>query len=298
MTAVLTLWRRLPTVLRALLAGVAVAAAGTLPWAGLSLANQKFLVAVPWAVVVMAIYLWFLWRWLRGDGWPSATAVSRRTSLRANAVEPDAFGLAIFAALIGFAALMPFAILLSRLVTLNAAEAIKLPPGMPAITAFFLLAMASVVAGVVEESAFRGYMQGPIERKHGPATAIALTGALFGLAHFTHHPGLATLAILPYYLLVAAVYGMMAYCTNSIWPGIVLHTGGDVVVFMRWWATGRAEWEVAEAAPQLIWDTGLDTAFWGALVAFVLLGALSAWLFATLAASTRASHRRTIPASA
>jgi membrane protease YdiL (CAAX protease family) len=290
-TAVLTLWQRLPIVLRALLAGVAVAAAGTLPWAGLSLANQKYLVAVPWSVVVMAIYLWLLWRWLRGDGWPSTTAAARRAALRANSVDPDAFGLAIFAALIGFAALMPFAILLSRLVTLNASKPIELPPGMPGITAFLLLAMASVVAGVVEESAFRGYMQGPIERRHGPATAIALTGALFGLAHFTHHPGLATLAILPYYLLVAAIYGMMAYGTNSIWPGIVLHAGGDIVVFTRWWATGRAEWEVAEAPPRLVWETGPDTAFWGALVAFLLFGALSAWLFATLA-STRASRSR------
>lgn len=211
----LTLWQRLPIVLRALLGGTAVAAAGTLPWAGLSVANQKYLVAVPWAVVVMAIYLWFLWRWLRGDGWPSTTSTSRRQSLRANTVEPEAFGLAIFAALIGFAALMPFAMLLGRLVTLNAATPIKLPDGMPFITGFLLIAMASIVAGVVEESAFRGYMQGPIERRHGPATAIVLTGALFGLAHFTHHPGLATLAVLPYYLLVAAIYGMMAYGTNS-----------------------------------------------------------------------------------
>lgn len=297
MFAVLTLWQRLPTVLRATLAGVAVAAAGTLPWAGLSLANQKYLVAVPWAVIVMAIYLWVLWRWLRGDGWPSTTAAARRESLRANTVEPDAFGLAIFAALIGFAALVPFAMLLGRLVTLNAASPMNLPNGMPAITGFFLIAMASVVAGVVEESAFRGYMQGPIERRHGPTTAIVLTGTLFGLAHFTHHPGLATLAILPYYLLVAAIYGMMAYGTNSIWPGIVLHAGGNVLVLSRQWITGRGEWQVADAPPQLVWETGPDTAFWGALVAFLLLGGLSAWLFATLA-STRTSRSRSIAARA
>jgi membrane protease YdiL (CAAX protease family) len=294
---VLTRWRRLPLVLRALLAGTAVAAAGTLPWAGLSLANQKYLVAVPWAVVVMAIYLWFLWRWLRGDGWPSTTSASRRQSLRANTVEPDAFGLAIFAALIGFAALMPFAMLLGRLVTLNAAQPIKLPDGMPFITGFLLIAMASVVAGVVEESAFRGYMQGPIERRHGPATAIALTGALFGLAHFTHHPGWATLAVLPYYLLVAAIYGMMAYGTNSIWAGLVLHAGGDVLVLSRLWITGRGEWQVTETAPRLIWETGPDPAFWGALIAFLLLGALSAFLFATLA-STRAARTRGIASPA
>lgn len=41
---------------------------------------------------------------------------------------------------------------------------------------------------ISEEASFRGYMQGPIERRHGPVVAILVTGTLFGLAHFTH-PG-------------------------------------------------------------------------------------------------------------
>ena len=65
--------------------------------------------------------------------------------------------------------------------------------------------MASIVAGVVEEASFRGYMQGPIERRHGPVVAILVTGSVFGFAHFTHPE--VTLILMPYYLAVAAIYG-------------------------------------------------------------------------------------------
>jgi membrane protease YdiL (CAAX protease family) len=288
----LSLWQRLPVVVRATLAGAFVAALGTIPWALLSLANQKYFVVLPWAVVVMAVYLVFLWRWLRGEGWPGATSAARRSSLRANGVDADAFGMAILAGLIGFAALMPFTILLSKLVTLNQAAPMRTPAGMPALTAFALIAMASVVAGVVEEAAFRGYMQGPIERRHGPATAILLTGMLFGLAHFTHHPSTAVLAMLPYYLFVAALYGMLAYATNSILPGIVLHAGGDVFVLTRWWLTGKGEWELSDKAPSLIWETGPDATFWAALTAFILFGSAAAWAFASLASGARERARQ------
>jgi membrane protease YdiL (CAAX protease family) len=283
----LRFWRRLPVLLRALLAGAAVASAGTLPWAFLSLANQRYLVAVPWAVPVMAIYLWMLWRWLRGDGAPKSTAADRRTSLRANATSPDLFIMTVFAGMLGFVALIPFTILLGRLVTLNQARPIRLPEGMPSITAFALIVMASIVAGVVEEAAFRGYMQGPIERRMGPAIAILLAGALFGLAHFTHHPSAAVLAMLPFYVFVSAVYGMMAYASNSILPGIVLHAGGDVLSISRTWMTGKGEWELTSAPPSLIWDTGPDAAFWGALAAFILLGAVAVTAFVALASSSK-----------
>jgi hypothetical protein len=50
------LWLRLPVVARAVLIGVAAAAAGTLPWAALVSANTRHLSGLPWAVPVMAMY--------------------------------------------------------------------------------------------------------------------------------------------------------------------------------------------------------------------------------------------------
>jgi membrane protease YdiL (CAAX protease family) len=290
---VLTFWQRFPVILRATLMGGAIALTGILPWSTFVLLNQKYWNAIPWAIVPTALWLWLLWKWLGGAGWPRSTSAKRRELRRASDGSPDAFGMAIVAGMIGFAALVPFTLVLNRLVTLNQAKSLGIPPTTPAVTAFLLLVMASIVAGVVEEAAFRGYLQGPIERRHGPAVAILFTGALFGLAHFAHHPGVAVLGMLPFYMFAAAVYGMMAWSTNSIIPGIILHAGGDVFVLTRWWATGKGEWQLTAEPPKLVWETGPDAAFWGALAAFILLGAAATWMFAALASSTTAQHGRT-----
>jgi membrane protease YdiL (CAAX protease family) len=152
------------------------------------------------------------------------------------------------------------------------------PAGMPFVTLFLLLMMASIVAGVTEEAAFRGYMQTPIERRYGVVAAILVNGTMFGLLHFSNHPG-AVLTMLPYYIAVAGVYGGLTWATDSILPALVLHAGGDVFSLTRLWTTGRAEWQLtAEPAP-LVWTSGFDAGFAGALIAFVLLGGATAWAY-------------------
>jgi membrane protease YdiL (CAAX protease family) len=283
----LALWQRLPVIVRAVLAGIAIAAAGVYPWTLAVRANQKFLPVVPWAIVPTAAFLWLLWRWLRGDGWPRGTSAARRMNLRGTAPSPDAFGMAIFAGILGFVALMPGVAVLGRLVSLpSEAQPIHTPANMPAITVFVLLVMASVVAGVVEEAAFRGYLQSPIERRHGPVAAIVIAGLVFGALHYTHHPA-SVLAMLPFYLAISAVYGAMAYFTGSIIPGLVLHAGGDVLSLTRLWITGKPEWQLTSATPKLIRDSGPDAAFWASLALFLVLTAAAVGAFSALAATTR-----------
>jgi len=296
----LSLWGRFPVVVRAVIAGVVIAASGTVPWALLTLANQKVMLAVPWAVAPMAVYLWFWMRYLNGAGWPSATSAARRESLRAGVPSADTFGTAIFAGMLGLMTIVPFAGVLSRLVRLPAeAQPIHAPAGMPFVTVMLLLTMASVVAGVVEEAAFRGYMQGPIERRHGPAVAILGTGAIFGLAHFTHHPT-GVIAMLPYYMFVAAVFGGLAWLTNSIWPGVVVHAIGDVFSLGRLWITGKPEWEMSTGSTPaaLVWNGGVDATFWGNLAGLVVLGGFAVAAYVALASATRAERSARAPQSA
>lgn len=283
----LSLWQRLPVIVRAILAGSAVSAAGMLPWVFFVTWNQKLLVSVPWAVLPTTLYLWLLWRYLQGAGWPRSTVEARRAGLRANRLPSDVWGMALFAGVLGLTALLPLLGVLSRLVRLPAeSQPIIVPPQMPFVTVFLLLVMASVVAGVVEEAAFRGYVQGAIERRHGPVVAILATGALFGLGHFTHHPD-SMLPMMPFYLAVAAIYGSLACLTNSILPGLVLHAGGDVFSLTRLWTTGQPEWQTSSKPPQLIWETGTDPAFWGYLAAFIVVGAAAVWAYAMLASAVR-----------
>jgi len=156
---------------------------------------------------------------------------------------------------------------------------------MPFVTMASLLLMASVVAGIVEEVSFRGYIQRPIERRHGPAVAILVTGLLFGFAHFPHPE--VTLILMPYYLAVAAIYGALAYLTDSVLPGLVLHAVGNVLYFIQLLGQGRAEWQASSKSAALIWDTGADASFWISCVTVVIVGGAMIWAYATLASIVR-----------
>ena len=163
---------------------------------------------------------------------------------------------------------------MARIVPLPAAAPITTPEGMPRFTIFLLLTMSSIVAGVTEEAAFRGYMQGPIERRYGLLPAILVNGTAFGLLHFPNHPA-DVLLMLPYYIAVAAVYGGLTWAANSILPALVMHSGGDVWSLGRLWLTGRPEWQLSSAAPPLVRETGVDAALLIAVGSLALLTMLT-----------------------
>jgi membrane protease YdiL (CAAX protease family) len=187
---------------------------------------------------------------------------------------------ALLAGFVGLTFVVLLQRVLSRLVSLpqqQVPDTLQYPVG----TVLLWVLMSAVVAGVAEEASFRGYMQGLIERRHGPIVAILVTGSLFGLAHFTHPE--VTAVLLPYYLAVAAVYGALAYLTNSILPSVVLHAGGNVLSAFDLFTRGRAEWQASPTPKPLIWVTGPDASFWIWLSLAVLVGAAAVFLYITLA---------------
>ena len=243
-TQLVYLWGCLPVVVRAVLGGLILSAVGTIPWAILVSANFKHWSAVPWAVPPAALYLWAFWRFARGVGWPKATTETRRTLCRANSLPGDVWGMALVAGVMGLAAVMLLQGVMARLVTLPQQQNIE-ASHFPFVTLLSWVLMGSVVAGVVEETSFRGYMQGPIERRHGPVSAILVTGSLFGFAHFTHPE--VGIILLPYYLAVATVYGTLAYLTNSIFPSMVLHAGGNILGALALFGQSRSEWQASSS---------------------------------------------------
>src|SRR5262245_3347689 len=113
------LWLKAPVLLRAAITGVLVAGVGTVPWAVLVSVNSRYLSAWPWAVPVMAVYLWFFWRYfVRGAGWPASSSEARRTNARANPIGGDTWGLAIVAGMLGWGLILLLQGVLGRLVTL------------------------------------------------------------------------------------------------------------------------------------------------------------------------------------
>lgn len=266
----MSIWRRIPALVRAVAAGLVVGLLGTLSWAGLIAANDKYLPTIPWATPVMACILvaWWLY-FARGRGWPNATAEARRRCGRANRVPEHLWGRALGAGMLGLVTTLLFQGVLGRLVTLPQQQELD-PSKYPVLTVIAWVVMSAVVAGVVEETAFRGYIQGGIERRHGLTTAILVTGGLFGLSHFTHPE--VGLVLLPFYLMVAAVYGLLAAATNSIYPSMLLHAGGNVFSAFSFFAQGRSEWQLTAVPPRTIWQTGIDGSFLANLAMLAIVG--------------------------
>ncbi len=142
----------------------------------------------------------------------------------------------------------------------------------PFLLALSALVMSGVVSGIFEEASFRGFLQAPLEQRYGPAIAIAVTSLFFALIHITH--GLALLAfLLPYYLAVSVVYGILAWRTGSILPGVALHSIGDAVSNVVAWRGGPP------VARPLVRRTGPDWRFGMAVAAVIILAFVAAWAF-------------------
>ena len=279
------MWGRLPVIVRAVLTGVVAGAAGTLAWAGLVSANTRHGSALPWAVPVMAVYLVLYWRYLaRGRGWPQSTAAARRANARANALHADAWGAAMVAGMLGLVSILLLQGVMSRLVVLPQQRELDVSR-YPALTVLLWVVMGAVVAGVVEEMSFRGYLQRPIERRYGPVVAVLVSGGVFGLVHFTH-PEIG-LVLLPYYLAVSAVYGALAYLTDSIFPSMLLHAGGNMFSVFDLFTRGRSEWQLSTTARPLVWQTGPDAAFVANVAGLLVVGTLAVFAYVALAGVTR-----------
>ncbi len=259
------------TIVEAVAVGMLVVLAGTLPRNALFAANLQVLPHVPWAVPAIAIYLWFLWRYLGGRGGPADTSAYRRAGLRANRVPAVVWAWSLITGGLGIVALVLGLRVANQIVTLPVQQLPDLS-GVPTFTVWALLIAAAPVAGLVEEAAFRGYMQGPIERAAGLPAAVLITGTMFAVAHLDFTP-----ILWPYYVAVAALYGYVTFHAGSIWPAVVLHTAGNLYSNTDLLLHGRAEWQAPVAAAGLVWSTGIDRTLVWLLAALVLTGAATAW---------------------
>jgi membrane protease YdiL (CAAX protease family) len=79
-----------------------------------------------------------------------------------------------------------------------------------------LLLMVAVVAPLLEEFLFRGWIQRSLERRTLPWRAILITAVLFGVVHGDAFG-------LPLRVVFGVASGYAAYTTRSIWPSVVLH---------------------------------------------------------------------------
>jgi membrane protease YdiL (CAAX protease family) len=125
--------------------------------------------------------------------------------------------------------------------------------------------MTAFVAGVVEEAAYRGYMQGMLERRFHAPLAIAIVTIVFTSVHLFGGS-----KILPLALPVCAtsiVLGILTVITRSVLPAVVIHVLADT-------ATLPIEWGLVGKLPVgRFYRNGLDASFAGSVLVLLVASA-------------------------
>jgi len=239
------------TVVRAAVVALAIALLPQAVWSALILTNLRFTPRLPWAIAVIGLLLWLMWRYLGGAFPPGRTAASRRAHLRASRVAPNAFAWALVAGGLSLAALSGFWIALARLIRMPGSV---LPPASGASE---FVVVAAVVAGasispLCEQAGIWGYGQVMLRQAFNRRSAIILSALIFAVA--PHPPfGVPLLSKLLFFFLVGLTFSVMADVTDSILPGLATHAVGLLMFFVLIWPRdpGRA----------LVANSGVDTWF-------------------------------------
>lgn len=213
-------------------------------------------------------YCWYF----SGRGRPQTSQDWRRRRFRGTKLPLQVWFWSLAAGALAATSLIALQLVLLRLVHLPSRPQPPLP-SIPLHTLLPLSVMSAFASGIPEEVGFRGYMQSTLEQRYAPASAIALTSLAFMLAHLNHGVSSA----LAFDFAFGAVFGVLAYRSGSILPGMALHSSLDVIQFVA----GRRLASAARALP-LIWDSGPDRCFLAECSACVLLAVAALLAFRRL----------------
>ncbi|HEX3097722.1 MAG TPA: type II CAAX endopeptidase family protein [Usitatibacter sp.] len=264
-------WAALPVALRAVVAGILIALVAANVWPALLLA-----LGVPLASILemlfLAAYVW----WARGGGMPRGTSTARSIAFRSRKLSSRQWLWGLLAAL-SFGVTIHAAIVLLFRFTPYPIDAFRRGYDFSFIPSPSLRWIAVVVsaasAGICEETGFRGYMQQPIEERHGVPVAILVSACVFMLVHLGK--GWATAGMVPIVFGAGILLGLLAWSSRSLVPGMVGHVAMDIGLFAYWW-TGIA----GTFALRPISETGVDPPFLIACAVFaaslcVVLGSMA-----------------------
>ena len=265
---------KLVALAKAVVVSFAIATIGIFPWPILAHLNLNYWPKVPWSAVATLVYLALLWRYLSGAGWPAKTAAYRRTSLRAVPMNLSRRSQAVVVTAGGTVALVTLHLLCIKEggIPLSALRPSFDPAELPMAAQVSAVVMTGLVAAVVEEAAYRGYLQSCLERLWGPRLAIVTIAAVFTLAHL---PAAWSYPVVLISIFAAGIlFGSVAAIFGSILPCVLLHAFVDWIVLpIEWGLIGR-RW----LAPLEM--TGIDDYAMGLLVVAIVSGAVTVWTLA------------------
>jgi len=244
-------WSKLPLILRAVLTGFAVSSAGIAIWS-IMLSG----IAAPWSILPMIIALWAYLKFFSGSWGSKKNGEARKNNFRSINLSPSVWKWGIAAAILFVIILQASFVITFRIIDFPSEKFTadyKALDSMPLWVAWAVLIMGSIVAGICEETGFRGYMQVPLENEYGPSRAIIITSIIFMLIHLSHSWAS---PILPHIFFASVLLGILAYKTGSLIPGIVGHSILDIFDYSIWWSDLTGGFHKLT-----IFKTGLDIHF-------------------------------------
>ncbi len=238
-------------ILLAVLTGFLVSSAGIAVW---SLFLLK--ISAPWSAIPMVLALWVYLKWFSGSWAPKSNQAIRRNRFRLSHLSAtDRIG-SLAAALFFVVIVQAGFVITFRIQEFPASRFTsdyKILDSMPAGVAWAMIVMSSIVAGICEETGFRGYMQVPLENKFGSLTGIFITSAVFTLIHLTHSWAA---PIIPHIFFASVLLGILAYRSGSLIPGIIGHSILDIFDYGVWWTNITGGFN-----KKTIFVTGIDLHF-------------------------------------
>jgi membrane protease YdiL (CAAX protease family) len=275
-----SLWAKLPVSLRAIIIGIVIALIPANLWSVL-LVSLRVPIAASLEVVFLGLYIW----WASGGGPPHRTRAARGRAFRSGRLSPAQCFWGLIGALFFAVTIHAAIVLLFRFVPFPTA-AFRRGYDLSFIRSLPMKWVAVVVsamsAGICEETGFRGYMQQPIEQRHGPTVAILISSFFFMLVHLTK--AWAMIGMVPIVFGAGALLGLLAWSSGSLIPSMIGHIAMDIGLFAYWW-TGIAG--TFSARP--ITETGVDRPFLitcVVLTATLIIVLLAAWRLRKIRVST------------
>jgi membrane protease YdiL (CAAX protease family) len=255
------LWMKMPVSLRAIVSGILIGLSAANVWP-LLLLNLGVPLAVITEAIFLALYLW----WASGGGPPSATQAARTKAFRSGRLTPTQWFWGAIAALFFAVTVHASIVLLFRFVPFPRAAFrhgydLSFIPSLG--MKWLAVVVSAVSAGICEETGFRGYMQRPIEQRHGAPVAILISSLFFMALHLTK--AWSTPEMVPIVFGAGVLLGLLAWSSGSLIPAMIGHVVMDIGLFAYWWA-GIA----GDFTAQPIISTGVDQPFLIAGAAFTI----------------------------